>query len=340
MFPKQLLRILPLFLLTGVLALSGCDALIRPVTTSGTAPTPVVSFDTAVVDNPDVFVDPPAFHGALLQALAAHNTQKLQMWMIEPFLIGTWRSDLSDSSSDEALRALYTEQLGPQKSLTLVKDADLKALMGGKDPLSIPRSEAGVIDAFLVSNWGIDGRDEAILFIARQANNSLKWQGWMQVKGGFSGTRLGGIKPYKNDALGFSVYFPQDYEVPKTNPTEVMFLAPGTGHPDEHRAAAFIMIEDSNGRTAEQIANQTAEQAKADLGAGYTGGIITAMSIDGEPAYSVNMLPGQDFNRQLFIVHGSRLYKMMFVPDNPNAPAYQQMEDIYAMIVNTFHFIK
>jgi hypothetical protein len=60
--------------------------------------------------------------------------------------------------------------------------------------------------------------------------------------------------------------------------------------------------------------------------------------IDGEPAYSINQLPGQDFNRQVFIVHNDVLYTLMFVPDSPQAPAYAQMEEVYAMIVSTLRF--
>ncbi len=85
--------------------------------------------------------------------------------------------------------------------------------MGGKDPLSILGGEAGVTHAFLVSGWGMDGLDEAVLFVSRQADNSLKWHGWMRVRGGFSGERLGGIQPYQNDALGFSLYLPKDFQV-------------------------------------------------------------------------------------------------------------------------------
>ena len=64
------------------------------------------------------------------------------------------------------------------------------------------------------------------------------------------------------------------------------------------------------------------------------------MDIDGEQAFVVTGLPGQDSNRQLFMVHNDLLYHMMFVPDNPQVDGYRQMEDVYAMIVNTFYFTK
>jgi hypothetical protein len=338
MYRKQPYHTLPLLLLIAGAVLSSCAPLIQPVPASGIALTPALTEVEGEVDNPNVFVDPAVFQTALLQALDAHDTENIQLWMTEPFLTGTWRVDRSETSPVDALKSLYSDQLGAEIRLEPVKDADLKALMGGIDPLSIPSSEAGVLYAFLVSGWGKDGRDDAILFVTRQADDNLKWHGWMKVQGGFSGVRFGAIQPYKNDALGFSLYLPKDYEIPTAS--EVVFLAPGEGHPSEDRASAFIFVEPANGRTAEQVATQLAEKTKAEMGAGYTGAAITIMDIDGEPAYSVNALPGQDINRQLFMVHNDLLYSLMFLPDSSLAAAYSQMEDVYAMIVNTFHFTK
>jgi hypothetical protein len=178
------------------------------------------------------------------------------------------------------------------------------------------------------------------LFVTRQADNSLKWHGWMQIQGGFSGARLGGIQPYKNDARGFSLYLPKDYQVNEPTADEVAIVAPqlnGGGHP----GIAIITFEPANGRTSEQAAIQAIEAAKAELGAGSTVSIGTVMSIEGEQAFVVIHLPGQDINRQLFMVHDDLLYRIMFAPDDPRgADAYRQMEDVYTMIVNTFHFTK
>lgn len=340
MFPKLSYRTLPLLLLIFALVLSSCAPLVQPSTANGAAPTPGVNEVPGEVDNPNIFVDPTVFLPALLQALASHDITNLQQWMTDPFLTATWRFDQSEISPADALTLLYDDQLGAEIRLESVKDADLKALMGGVDPLSIPGSESGVMYAYLVSGWGKDGRDEAILFITMQADDNLKWHGWMQVKGGFSGVRLGGIQPYTNDVLGFSVYVPKDYEIISSTENSGLFLAPGQGHPDENRAAAFYSVEPANGRTAEQVATQLAEQTKVQMGTGYTGAGITIMNIGGEPAYSVSGLPGQDTNRQLFMVHNDQLYTFMFIPDGPQASAYTQMEDVYAMIVNTFHFTK
>jgi hypothetical protein len=330
-------RILPMLVLITALFLSGCGLLIQPVTTSGIAPTPVVRFERGGVEDPNVFVDLAAFQAALLQALTGRDTMKLQMWMTGSILTGTWRADLSDTSPADAVKSLYIDQLGAENHLTLVKNADLKALMGGKDPLSILRGEVGVTDAFLVSGWGKDGRDEALLFVARQANNSLKWHGWMVIKGGFSGARLGGLQPYQNDANGYSLFLPKDDQVIESNATEVLVLAPGQGHPGETRAAAFIFVEPADGRSVEQVV----EAVKAEYPSGFNITVDSPIDIDDAKALVVNGLPGQDSNRQLFMVHSDLLYHITFVPDNPQlGDAYQQMEDIYTMVVNTFHFTK
>jgi len=337
---KQTIRILTPLLLIFALFLSSCAQAIQPVTTNENAPTPVTTDSVDAVDNPDIFADPEFFLPALLQALSAHETGKLQQWMTNPFLESTWRFNQSEISPDEAIYFLYADQLGTENKLELVKDVDLKTLMGGIDPLSIPGSESGVMYAYLVSGWGKDGRDEAILFITMEPADNLKWHGWMQIKGGFSGASIGLIQPYTDDALGFSVFLPKDYEVLHPSDSEVMFLAPGEGHPSDDRAGAFIFVEPVNGRTAEQVAIAISEDNKSVMGPGYTGGDITVMEIDGEPAYSVGGLTGQDINRRLYMVHNDQLYWMMFVPDTTLAPAYQQMEDLYAMIVNTFHFTR
>jgi hypothetical protein len=293
------------------------------------------------VDNPDVFADPETFLPALVQALVNRDSAKLQQWMTGPFLTGTWRADLSETSPADALKALFDEQLAAEPRLTLIKDADLAALMGGKDPLSIPRQDAGVMYAALVSGWGKDGRDEAVLFITREPADNLKWHGWMRVQGGFSGARLGRAQRYQNDALGFRVYLPKDSVVSTPTADEVMILAPGQGHPGQDRAAAFIFIEPANQRTVEQVV----DAVKAETGPGFNI-TVTAMTIEDSQALVVSGLPGQDVNRQLFMVHGGQVYHMMFVPDIPNAQesniqeAYSKMEDIYAMVVNTWHFVR
>ncbi len=336
MHSKPTFHMLSLFLLAATVILSGCAPYFQTVPVQGAGPTPIVVAQSGGVDNPDAFVDPMVFQGELLKALSAWDIGKVQSWMTEPFFVGTWRAGLSDVSAAEALKSLYSEQLGPESKLAVVSDADLKALMGGNDPLSIPGADAGVTDAFLVSGWGKDGLDEAILFIAQGAADDIKWRGWMRVQGGISGARLGGIQRYENDLHGYSLYVPKDYQVLEQNVEEVMLLGPGEGHPGDTRAAAFIFVIPANSRTTEQ----SAEAAKAEYGPGFNISIGPAMDIERSEALLVRGLPGQDINRQLFMVHGDKLYHMTFVPDSPQAGGYSKMLDLYAMVINTFHFTK
>jgi hypothetical protein len=338
MSAKYTFRFLPLLFMLAPLILSSCAPLVHPSMAQPLI-SPTASPTQAVeIDEPNVFADPSYFLPALLKALEAHDTSNLSLWMTDPLLTGTWRVGKEQVSPSQALKTLYTDQLGPESHLEFLEDVNLKTLLGGIDPLSIPGSESGVVYAYLVSGWGLDGRDEAILFITMEPADNLKWHGWLQIQGGFSGTRIGGIQAYTSDEHGFSVDLPKGYQVSNPNDSEVMFLASGEGHPSEDRAAAFIFVEPANGRTAEQVATEIAEDNKSVMGPGYTGGNITVMEIDGETAYSVGGLTGQDINRRLYMVHNDQLYWMMFVPDTTLAPAYQQMEDLYALIVNTFNF--
>ncbi len=341
MYDKRKIFILTSLLTIAALALSGCSALFQPVITSGTAPTPVVAVEPGGVENPDVYVDPAEFTGALLddssfEAIAAREREKLAAWMTEPFLTGTWRADLSDTSPADALQELYGSELGAGAALAQVQGADLQALLGGIDPLAFPRAEAGVVEAVLVGGWGQSGLDEAVLFIARRPDNSLAWHGWMRINGGFSGARAGGVTAYRNDALGFSVYLPVGYTVHQASESDISINAPqveGAGHPGN----ASIHVEPANGRTAEDLAQQAYAEGKELLGEGANIYIVT-LGMDAAAAHVVFGLPGQDMHRQLFMVHNDRLYHMWFYPDEPqHSPvSYAQMETLYAMITNTF----
>jgi len=331
MFRKPLFRFCPLFLLTTALLLSGCGMQVQPVATGAPALTPVVTLVDDSEQNPNIFVDPAVLQDALLQALAAGDIEQLQMWMTDPVLTGWWRGELTDEAPADAVK-LLAEQLGPDSNVTLVEDADLQSLMGGKDPLSIPREEAGVTNAFLVSGWGEDGLDEAILFISRQADDNVKWHGWMVVQGGFSGARLGGLQPYTDEANGYSLFLPKDYGVTVQSASQVAIFPQGeAGDP----GGAWISVEPANGRSAEQIV----EAVKAEL-PDFEFPPDTAMGIEDAQALVVSGLPGQDSTRQLFMVRNDKLYHITFTPDDPQlGEPYRQMENLYAMIVNTFHFL-
>lgn len=331
------------FLIVGVLfastLLTGCTP--SPAATQPAQTQPALQPTSLPATSPPTQAGPSAspeeFKAALLRALMDQDTETLVGWMTAPFLTGGWLADASDSSPEDALQYLYTDYLGADNQLEWVVDVDLPALMGGRDPLSIPRAEAGVFEAALASGWGLDGRDEAIMFLSRLPDGSLKWHGWIVVKGGFSGARLGGLQLYTNQTYGYSFFVPISSEIVETAPDNVMILAPGEGHPGQERAAAFVYVKPAAGQTVEQIVDAFV----ADIGPGFELLPGTALGLDKTLAIVLGGVPGQDSNRQLFAVYNDLLYNIFFVPDNPNdGEAYWQMEDLYAQIVNTFHFTK
>lgn len=120
-----------------------------------------------------------------------------------------------------------------------------------------------------------------------------------------AGTRL-----HIDSDNGYCLLYPARYSA--QNPGFIIINpAPGFGDiPGD--AWMLIQVEDAAGRTAEQA-------LEAQMPAEMQGFNITRQSttIDGEPAFIVDGLPGQDSNRKVFIVHNGRLYTLAFSPWQP-----------------------
>lgn len=315
-------------LLLLAMMITGCAPILVPVTNNGAVSTSIARVGPAGEDIPDIFVDMHPFQNALVDALNARDASQLKIWMTEPFLTGWWRGEMMDDLPADALDTMLNERLDGENKLAVVQNADLYTLMGDKSPLTLPRLEAGVESAFLVSGWGKDGRDEMVLFIARRPDNSLRWHGALLVPGGFTAQQSGGVQAYTNAAHGYRLFIPKGFEVQQPTATQVVIIAPGEGHNER----GFISVEPANGRTAEEAANAVANAVKVET--------TSVMGIEGQQAVILDRLPGQAPNRQVFIVNDGVLYKMMFVPrDELAGNAYIQMEALYATVMNTFHFL-
>jgi hypothetical protein len=112
------------------------------------------------------------------------------------------------------------------------------------------------------------------------------------------------------------------------------FSAP-QGTPDE-RGLAWLEVE----RILDQDAGWFAEQAKqenANLGIQISS---STRVVDGQQAYVLKRMPGQDLTRQVFIVYQGFLYRLTFSPDDPQiSEAYQQMETLYTAIMGSLRFL-
>jgi hypothetical protein len=138
---------------------------------------------------------------------------------------------------------------------------------------------------------------------------------------------------YTSQDFGFSLSYPAGFEVQQSFPYTVNFLAP-QGTPG-HRERAWMMVEFASDANAEWYANQAKEE-NANLGIEITS---SEQVLDGQPAYVLGRLPGQDLNRQVFVVYNGILYHLTFVPDDPaRGEEYQQMEDLYAAIIGSLRF--
>lgn len=329
---SKILFSLTLLLLTALAA--GCGPLLTPVQPTGAAPTPVVQVESAATDDPNVYVDHEPFQAALLQAIQDRDEARLARWMAEPFYSGWWRGELGIQPPADALRELYQDQLGGSIQLGSAPGVDLAALLGGINPLEILPPEANVVNAVVVTGWGKDGADEAILFVARRPNNALAWAGTLVIQGGFTSPETGGVALFANPQHGYQAYLPIGYEAVQTSPGGYAILAPqGT---EGHRERAFITVEPANGRTVEQVMADFQAQQIPEIAEQ----LPTALGLDTEMALVVDRVPSQEFMRVLFVVHEDRLYQMIFIPqDETRGAAYNQMRRVYAAVANTFQFI-
>jgi len=186
----------------------------------------------------------------------------------------------------------------------------------------------------VMTGWGKDGEDEAILFIARQPDRSLRWAGTMVIKGGFTSPQTGGVQLLVNPVHGYQMYLPLGFEVTRPNPNEILIVAPqGT---EGERGFADITVGPAVGLTVEQVVEQLKPNVLADVASQPA----TVFGLDTEQALVFDRVASQEFMRVLFVVHEDRLYRMNFYPQDDAQPtAYAQMRNAYAVITNTFKFI-
>ena len=140
---------------------------------------------------------------------------------------------------------------------------------------------------------------------------------------------------FVEDQAGYCLLYPVGFQAEHPLITETVLAGPVL---DDGQARAFITVQHAGGLTAAQAAGNLADEVQSAL----PGFAITRTEImmGGEPAIVLDHMPGQDINRQVVIVHGDRLYKLMFVPADPaQAAAYTQMDDLYGQVTGSFTFL-
>lgn len=134
--------------------------------------------------------DMTKFKQMLVEALNARNFDFVRTQMDQSFAFAYWESQGFASTPDQAIEALRTGNLS---ATPLISDAakDLNVLLGGLNPYSIMGLDPSKSQALFVSGWGLDGKDEAILYMNYLLDGSLYWHGVLVAKGGFAGSNNG-----------------------------------------------------------------------------------------------------------------------------------------------------
>lgn len=139
---------------------------------------------------------------------------------------------------------------------------------------------------------------------------------------------------YTSPDFGFSLSYPAGFELQQEFPHAVTFLAP-PGTPG-HRERGFLSVEQALDQDAEWYANYVRKD-NANLGIDVTASVQV---LDGQQAYILGQVPGQDLSRQVFVVNNGILYHLTFVPDHPAAGEdYEQMQALYTAVIGSLRFL-
>lgn len=134
---------------------------------------------------------------------------------------------------------------------------------------------------------------------------------------------------FSSDELGFCFSYPQGYtQLPYNDTVEI--AAPDL--PGSDLTGLFwLERSDAYDRTAEVIADQDMTAAGlSSIGRSF-------MTLDGEQAVVLDGMPGQDFQRRVYVVHDQTLYVLAFMPTrSENKAVSDQLESLYDAVTNSW----
>ncbi|HSG15530.1 MAG TPA: hypothetical protein VLE70_04320 [Anaerolineae bacterium] len=107
---------------------------------------------------------------------------------------------------------------------------------------------------------------------------------------------------------------------------------------DVAHARLFITVEDAGGRSLEEVtADKVSEVETALPGSDVIWSF--GYMLDGVWANQFEQVPMQDLSRQVVLVRDGRLYTLTFIPDDPAADAYVEMQALYDLVLDSFSFL-
>ena len=146
-------------------------------------PTPPLACAT---DTPAVSQDFSTFGLTLINALNARSFDTVKGMMDQSFVFAFWQSQGTPYTPDLAIEQLQTNYIGTNTQTLPDPDKDLNSLLGGANPYAILGLDPANSQALFVSGWGLEGQDEAILYMTRRADGSLYWHSVLIANRGFT----------------------------------------------------------------------------------------------------------------------------------------------------------
>ena len=134
---------------------------------------------------------------------------------------------------------------------------------------------------------------------------------------------------FSSDQLELCFSYPEGYtQLPYEDTVEI--IGPELPAPDL-RGLFWLEKSDAYDRTAEVIADQDmTATGLSSVGRSF-------VTLDGKEAVVLDGMPGQDFQRRVYVVHDQTLYVLAFMPTrSENRAASDQLEALYAAVINSW----
>jgi hypothetical protein len=142
---------------------------------------------------------------------------------------------------------------------------------------------------------------------------------------------------YQNTGAGYCLAFPARFEVAAADTLNVFIngLAAGEG-PEPARATLNIIVEIGvEGKDLAQVVDEATREYQ-DLPLSRT-----PIALGSGPAVIVVGLPGRTGARQVFAIHGDRLYRLIFSPFDPAFPQVEaDVQELWDAVLETFTFLE
>lgn len=146
------------------------------------------------------------FQQVLVDALNRRDYELQKSLMDESFMIGYWLSEGTNNTPDAAIEQLQKNLLGSTSPITADYSKNLSELLG-TDPSTILGPNVLEASPVFASGFGLEGKDEAILFVAKQPDGNWYWHGLLFAKDRFAQPEPIATQPVDTNAYETNVKY-------------------------------------------------------------------------------------------------------------------------------------